>query len=202
MLYPRISAKRRRTIIGLISYVGLLAGCTLTMADQPRYEPFEKSTFYEDNLSARPPVADTVARGQLQLDEHLFSGQVDGEYAQTFPFTVTLDVLERGQEQYNIFCAPCHDRVGSGQGVMVEYGLRSPPSFHTPELREQPPGYYFDLISQGTRVMPSYADRIVAADRWAIIAYIRALQLSQHADVSQVPPDEIPNLDDSEVITR
>jgi mono/diheme cytochrome c family protein len=135
-----------------------------------------------------------VARGQLQTDEHLYAGQVNGEFAQTFPFTVTLETLERGQERYNIFCSPCHGLVGDGQGIIIEYGLREPSSFHTPELREAAPGYYFDLITRGTRVMPSYASRIRPEDRWAIVAYIRALQLSQNADLSDVPPQEVPNL--------
>ena len=173
----------------------LLTGCALTMRDQPRYESFEKSAFFEDGSSARPRVADTVARGQLQLDEYLYTGQVNGDFAPTFPFTVTLAVLERGQEQYNIFCSPCHGLAGDGQGIIVEYGLREPPSFHDPELRSEPPGYYFDLITRGTRVMPSYASRIRPEDRWAIIAYIHALQLSQNADLSDVPPEEVPNLE-------
>jgi mono/diheme cytochrome c family protein len=165
------------------------------MRDQPRVEAFDQSAFFEDRLSARPRPADTVARGQLQLDNHLYTGRANGQFAQTFPFTVTLQVLQRGQERYNIFCSPCHGLVGDGQGIIPEYGLRRPDSFHTPELHEQPPGYYFDLISRGTRVMPSYASRIRPEDRWAIIAYIRALQLSQNADLSQVPPQEIPNLE-------
>jgi hypothetical protein len=179
-----------------------VTGCALNLRNQPRYEAFEESTFFEDNSSARSIVADTVARGQLQLDEHLYSGQMNGEFAQTCPFTVTLEVLERGQERYNIFCSPCHGLAGDGQGIIVDYGLREPPSFHTPELRDDPPGYYFDLISRGTRVMPSYASRIRSEDRWAIVAYIRALQLSQNADSSQVPAQEIPALDQTEEITR
>ena len=181
-------------IAWLIICLTVATGCNLDMRDQPRYETFEESTFFEDGLSARPQVVDTIARGQLQTDAHLYTGQVNGEFAQTFPFTVTLETLERGQERYNIFCAPCHGLVGDGQGIIVEYGLREPPSFHTPELREEAPGYYFDLITRGTRVMPSYASRIPPEDRWAIIAYIRALQLSQNADVSDVPPQEVPNL--------
>ncbi len=196
-------------ISGLIGCLSLVMGCALTMRDQPRYESFERSTFFDDTLSARPLVADTVARsqfrgrveGQFQLNEHLNTGRVGGEFAPTFPFTVTLQVLERGQERYKIFCSPCHGLAGDGQGIIVEYGLREPPSFHDPELRDKEPGYYFDLISRGTRVMPSYAARIPVADRWAIVAYIRALQLSQNADLSQVPPEEIPNLDQTEVIT-
>jgi mono/diheme cytochrome c family protein len=128
------------------------------------------------------------------MDAHLYTGQVNGEFAQRFPFTVTLETLERGRERYDIFCSPCHGLVGDGQGIIVEYGLRAPPSFHTPELREEAPGYYFDLITRGTRVMPSYASRIRPEDRWAIVAYIRALQLSQNAGLSDVPPQEAPNL--------
>lgn len=189
-------------IAWLIICLALTTGCVLDMRDQPRYESFEKSPFFEDNSSARPPVAGAVARGQLRTDEHLYEGRVNDEFAPTFPFTVTLEVLERGQERYNIFCSPCHGLVGDGQGIIVEYGLRQPTSFHDPELRDEPPGYYFDLISRGTRVMPSYASRIRAEDRWAIVAYIRALQLSQDADLSQVPSNEIPNLDKTDVITK
>jgi hypothetical protein len=178
----------------LIIGLGLLAGCALDMRDQPRYEAFEESAFFEDQASVRPLVADTIPRGQLHLDDHLYTGRVNNEFAQTFPFEVTLETLERGQERYNIFCAPCHSQVGDGESVVVEYGMRQPPSFHTQELRDQPPGYYFDLISRGTRVMPAYESRITPEDRWAIIAYIRALQLSQNADLSDVPPSEISNL--------
>jgi mono/diheme cytochrome c family protein len=127
---------------------------------------------------------------------------MNGELASTFPYTVTLEVLQRGQERYNIFCLPCHGQLGDGQGIVVEYGLEGPPSFHTPEMRDERPGFYFDVISRGTRVMPSYASRIPPADRWAIIAYIRALQLSQNSDLSNVPAQEVPNLDNTEVITR
>lgn len=186
----------------LIVFLGLVTGCSLDMRDQPRYEAFEESAFFEDGQSARSPVEDTVARGQLKTDAHLYTGQFNNEFAPTFPFTVTLKVLERGRDRYNIFCVPCHGPAGDGQGIIVEYGLRQPPSFHTDEMRELPPGYYFDLITRGTRVMPSYADRITPEDRWTIIGYIRALQLSQHADLSQVPSQEVPNLDNTDVITR
>jgi len=182
----------------LILSLGLVTGCALTMRDQPRYEAFEKSTFFEDNLSARPPIEDTVARGQLKLDDHLYTGQINNDFAPTFPFTVTMQVLERGRERYDIFCAPCHGYLGDGEGVIVEYGMRQPTSFHDPELRAEPPGYYFDLITYGTRVMPSYAARISPEDRWAIIAYIRALQRSQNADPAQVPPDALPPSDQPE----
>jgi mono/diheme cytochrome c family protein len=186
----------------LITCLGLLTGCALDMYNQPRYEAFEKSALEEGSLSARPRIADTVDRSQPELDRHLTNGQINGNFAPTFPFTVTLNVLQRGQERYNIFCVPCHGRLGDGQGLVVEYGLEAPPSFHTDEMRNEQPGFYFDVISRGTRVMPSYASRIPPADRWAIIAYIRALQLSQNADLSTVPPEEIPKLNNTDVITQ
>ncbi len=186
----------------LIVCLGLLTGCELDMRRQPRYEPFEKSAFFGDNLSARPRIADTVAHSPLEIDDHLYKGQIKGEFAETFPFTITLEVLERGQEQYNAFCAPCHSRLGDGQGIIVKYGLKAPPSFHIQRLREDPPGYLFDIITHGTRIMPSYGSRIPPEDRWAIIAYIRALQLSQNADLSAVPADEIPNLGKTEEKTK
>jgi len=194
-MLKRVSVEKINYMVWLLLYVSLLTGCALTMSDQPRYDFFEQSQFFEDNASARPRVPNTIARGQLRLDEHLYTGRINGEFSQTFPFTVTLEVLERGQERYDIFCLPCHGQVGDGQGIIVEYGLRAPTSFHDPELRAEPPGYYFDLITNGTRVMPGYASRIKAEDRWAIVAYIRALQLSQNADISDVPADEIPNLE-------
>jgi hypothetical protein len=188
-------------ISALLLCLALLTGCALDLHDQPRYESFEKSTFFGDSQSARPRIPDTVAHDRLRVDPILYAGQFNNDFAPTFPFTVTLEVLERGQDRFDIFCAPCHGRLGDGQGIMAEYDL-DVPTFHTPELRQEPPGYYFDIITRGTRVMPSYASRISPADRWAIIAYIRALQLSQNADLSNVPPQEVPNLDNTEVITR
>jgi mono/diheme cytochrome c family protein len=179
----------------LILCLSLTTGCDLDMREQPRYEAFEASAFFADGSSARAAVPNTVARSQLAADDHLTTGRLNGQFAETFPFPVTMEVLERGQEQYDVFCSPCHGYVGDGQGVVVEYGLRRPPSFHDPELRDEPAGYYFDLITNGTRVMPRYGPRILPEDRWAIIAYIRALQLSQNADVSTVPPQEVPNLE-------
>ncbi len=187
---------------GLLCCLGILAGCQLDMRDQPRYEPLEESSFFADGASARPRVADTVARGQLQLDDHLYSGRVDGQPAETFPFTVTLAVLERGQERYDIFCTPCHGLVGDGQGIITEYGMPVPTSLHDADLRAEPVGTYFTIITNGTRVMPPYGSRILPADRWAIIAYIRALQLSQNADAGQLSADELPQLDQTGTITN
>lgn len=173
----------------------LLSSCRLDMRDQPRLEPFEASARFADGASARPRVADTVARGQLTLDEQLHQGRVNGQAAESFPFPITQEVLERGQERYDIFCTPCHSATGDGNGIIVAYGMRQPTSFHDPDLAAEPPGYYFSIITNGTRIMPSYASRIPPEDRWAIIAYIRALQLSQNVDAGQLPADELPKLD-------
>jgi mono/diheme cytochrome c family protein len=181
--------------IALLIAAALLAGCALTLRDQPRLEPFEASAFFADGAAMRLPPADTVARGQLALDEHLHNGRVGGTFAPTFPYTVTLEMMERGRERYDIFCTPCHGATGDGKGIITQYGMREPTSFHDEGVRTEPPGYYFDLITNGTRVMPPYGSRIPPEDRWAIIAYIRALQLSQHADASELSPDDLQNLD-------
>ena len=157
------------------------------MHDQPRYEPLEASSFFQDGRSARPLVAGTVARGELHEDEQFYTGKAGGTLVSTFPFPVTREVLERGQERYNIFCSPCHARVGNGQGIIVQRGFRQPSSFHIDRLREAPVGYFFEVITNGFGSMYDYADRIPPPDRWAIIAYIRALQLSQHATLEDVP---------------
>lgn len=189
-------------LFALVCCVGILAGCRLDMRDQPRYEPLEESAFFANGASARPRVADTVARGQLQLDDHLYLGRVNGQPAESFPFTVTLGVVQRGQERYDIFCTPCHGLTGDGQGIITDYGMPVPPSFHDPDLRAEPAGAYFTVITNGTRVMPPYGSRIPPADRWAIIAYIRALQLSQNADASQLSAEDLPQLEQSEPITN
>jgi len=188
--------------ICLLLALGLLAGCALTMAEQPRYAPFAQSNFFADQASARPLVADTVARSSVPVDSHLTTGRVNNEFVDTFPFTVTLATLERGQERYDIFCAPCHGLVGNGDGVIIDYGMRAPTSFHDPDLRAETAGYYFSIISDGTRIMPSYAARVPPDDRWAIIAYIRALQLSQNANTAALPADLLPEIEASEPITN
>lgn len=171
-----------------------LAACRQDMHDQPRYEPLEASAFFEDGRSARQPVTGTVARGQLQADTHFYTGRVNGEPVTTFPFQITQEVLKRGQERYNIFCSPCHDRVGNGEGMVVRRGFRRPPSFHIDRLREAPVGHFFDVITNGFGAMYDYAARIPPRDRWAIIAYIRALQFSQRATLADVPEAEIHQL--------
>ena len=160
------------------------------MHDQPRFETLEASTFFEDGQSARPLTAGTVARGHLRRDEHFYAGKSDGVLADTFPFPVNREVLARGRERFDIFCSPCHGRVGTGRGIVVRRGFRSPPSFHIPRLREAPAGHFFDAITNGFGGMASYASRISPEDRWAIVAYVRALQLSQNATLAEVPAEE------------
>lgn len=174
-----------------------LAGCRQDMFNQPRYRPLRRSEFFTDGRSARPPVPGSIARGELQDDPHLYTGRVNGVLVTTFPFPVTRDVLERGHERYNIFCTPCHDRVGNGNGMVVRRGYRPPPSLHIDRLRQAPVGHYFDVISNGLGAMPDYAAQIPAHDRWAIIAYIRALQLSQRASPGDVPPDVLKKMSET-----
>ena len=164
-----------------------VAGCRQDMHDQPKYTPLRESTFFTDARSARAPVEGTVARGLLRDDELLYSGKLNGVDAAVFPFRVDPAVMARGQERFNIYCSPCHGRTGQGDGMVVLRGYRRPPSFHQDRLRETPVGHFFDVITNGFGAMPDYAAQIKAADRWAIVAYIRALQLSEHATLADVP---------------
>ncbi len=168
----------------------LATGCRQDMHDQPRYKPLAASTFFADGRSSRPLVPGTVARGDLRDDEYFYTGRSNGALVDKFPSPLTHEILLRGQERYNIFCSPCHDRVGNGQGMIVQRGFRRPPSFHIDRLREAPVGYFFDVITNGFGAMYDYGERIPPQDRWAIIAYIRALQLSQHATLAEVPFEE------------
>jgi len=172
--------------LGLIGVL-LLAGCRQDMHDQPRFKPLAKSDFYADWRSARPPVEGTVARGQLHEDSYLYTGKIGNNPGDYMPFPVTEAVLLRGRERFDIYCSPCHSRLGDGRGMIVQRGFRAPPSYHTERLRNAPLGYFFDVMTQGFGAMPEYASQIPARDRWAIVAYIRALQLSQHAISSDVP---------------
>jgi len=167
-----------------------VSGCQQKMADQPRYEPLSHSTFFGDERAARPLVEGTVARGQLRSDEHLYTGKEGGKLVDTFPCPVTPSPLVRGQERFNIYCSPCHDRVGTGQGMIVRRGYRAPASFHMDRLRQAPAGYFFDVMTNGFGAMPDYAQQVYPEDRWAIVAYIRALQLSQHATLADLPEDQ------------
>jgi cytochrome c553 len=178
-------------VLALLLAVGLLpalAGCRMNMHNQNKVRTYRESTFYPDGSSARPIPANTVARGELREDAGLYSGMHDGHPMSELPFPVTRDVLLRGEERFNIFCSPCHGRLGDGAGMIVSRGYKQPPSFHTDRLRNAQVGYFMNVMSQGFGVMPSYASQIPAADRWAIAAYIRALQYSQNAKLADLPP--------------
>ncbi|MGH7767147.1 MAG: c-type cytochrome [Candidatus Binatia bacterium] len=167
-----------------------LAACQQQMADQPRYDPLQKSDFFGDDRSARPLVEGAVARGRLDADEHFYTGKIGGRPAIEFPFALTREILARGRERYDIFCAPCHDRLGNGRGMIVRRGYRAPPSYHSDRLREAPVGHFFDVATRGLGAMPDYAEQITPGDRWAIAAYIRALQLSQRGSIAELPEEE------------
>jgi len=173
-----------------LSAVLVTAACNQMMNDEPRYKPLAASDFFADGQSARPQVAGTVARGHLRLDQAFYAGKVGGVLVTAFPVPVTPDLLARGRERFNIFCSPCHGRLGNGDGMVVERGFRNPPSYHLDRLRDAPVGHFFDVVTNGFGAMSSYASRVPVADRWAIVAYIRALQLSQHATLSDTPENE------------
>ena len=172
--------------LGLLGLL-VLAGCRQDMHDQPRFKPLAMSDFYADMRSARPPVEGTVARGQLHDDTYFYTGKVGDNPGDYMPFPVTRDVLARGQQRFDIFCSPCHSRMGDGNGIVVQRGFRAPPSYHTERLRKAPLGYFFEVMTYGFGAMSEYAPQIPARDRWCIVAYIRALQLSQSATAGDVP---------------
>src|SRR5206468_6132876 len=163
-----------------------VAGCRQDMHDQPKYIPLRQSTFFADQRSARPLVAGTVARGQLRDDPLLFTGKVNGADATIFPFPIDEKVMARGQQRFNIYCSPCHGRTGQGDGMVVQRGYRRPPTYHQDRLRDAAVGHFFDVMTNGFGAMPDYAAQVSPPDRWAIAAYIRALQLSEHARVDDV----------------
>jgi hypothetical protein len=170
----------------------LLTGCRLDMHVQPRYNPYAPSDFFADGRSERPPVAGTVARSEIVSgpEQVVFTGMLNGREVDAFPFPVTRAVLDRGRERYNIFCTPCHGWTGDGDGMIVQRGFRPPPSYHIDRLRQAPAGHFFSVITNGFGAMYPYGYRILPRDRWAIIAYIRALQLSRQAKIGDVPDAE------------
>jgi len=171
--------------------ITLFPGCRIDMHVQPRQNPLSRSDFFSDQRSERPPLYGTVARGQLHEDSYFYTGKVGNNPGDAMPFPVTKEVLERGQERFNIFCAPCHSRVGDGNGFVPSRGFsKMPPSFHIARLQKAPLGYFYDVISEGFGIMPDYASQIPPQDRWDIVAYVRALQLSQNATMADVPPGQ------------
>ncbi len=181
----------------LLALVALLTlgACRQKMSNQPRYDPLEASDFFADGQSARPRVPGTVARGELTDNPFFDTGKVNGAVADGFPFPVTIQVINRGHERFDIYCSECHGRVGDGNGMIPSRGYRRPPSFHTESLRNQTTGHFFDVMTNGFGAMPPYGTMIPPDDRWAIVAYIRALQLSQNAQVNDVPTNDRAKLD-------
>jgi len=190
---PRL---RQISALGLLATLAL-AGCRQDMQDQPRFKPLARSDFFPDLRSARPQVEGTVARGQWREVGYFYTGKVGNQPGDAIPFPVTQQLLACGQERFDIFCSPCHSRLGDGRGMIVQRGFRPPPSFHTARLRQAPLGYFYGVITNGFGAMPEYASQIPPHDRWDIVAYIRALQLSQNATTADVPegqrvPSQLP----------
>ena len=186
-------AKAGRYVSALIVVIMIAltgSACRQDMHDQPKYTPLRSTPFFGDVRSARPLVAGTVARGQLHEDPFLETGKIGNADATVFPFPVDEAVMARGRERFEIFCTPCHGRIGTGDGMIVRRGYRRPPTYHDDRLRNAPIGHFVDVMANGFGAMPDYSDQIGARDRWAIAAYIRALQLSQHARLADVPERE------------
>ena len=191
------SARRRAGWAASWLVLVLVLGCSKEdMVVQPRVKPYQESDFFVDGQASRPLVAGTIARGQLRLDHVYFQGKLGDLLVDKIPAKVDRALLQRGQERYNIYCSPCHSRLGDGRGMIVQRGFPPPPSFHEQRLLDAPSGHYFNVITKGYGAMYSYASRIPTDDRWAIVAYIRALQLSQHAVLDDVPAQERPRLEE------
>jgi mono/diheme cytochrome c family protein len=178
---------RRVAALCAIAAASVLAGCRQDMHDQPKFIPQRGTDFFADGRSVRPQVQNTVARGQLHEDAYFYTGLQNGKESDAMPFPVTMEVLQRGQERFNIYCTPCHSRVGNGAGMIVQRGYRPAGNFHTPRLMAMPLSHFFTVMTNGFGAMPDYAAQLSPQDRWAVVAYIKALQLSQHATQADVP---------------
>ncbi len=167
--------------------LAVLAGCRQDMHNQPKFVPQRGTAFFADGRSARPQVEHTVARNQMYEGNFFYTGLENGKEVNALPFPATMAVLQRGQERYNIYCTPCHSRVGNGAGMIVQRGYKPAGNFHDARILAEPLSHYFYVITNGYGAMPDYSAQITAADRWAISAYIRALQLSQNAKAADLP---------------
>ena len=181
----------RSKLAAAASVLGIFAltGCRQDMQDQPKYKPYAESQFFADHRSARQPVEGTVARGHLRIDSARYTGKINNNDIDYFPIPIAKEDMLRGQERFNIYCTPCHSRLGDGQGMIVRRGYRQPPSYFTQKLINAPVGHFFDVITNGFGGMISYASRVSPDDRWRIIAYIRALQYSMQRTAKDVPPE-------------
>jgi cytochrome c553 len=191
--------KLRHTKSGLgVAILVMLTACRRDMFHQPRGNPLGESDFFADGAASRPIPPHTVARGHLNEDKAFYTGMIGTNLVTEFPFPVTRQVLERGRERFDIYCSVCHGRTGEGNGMIPQRGFPVPPSYDIDRLREAPVGHFYDVMTRGYGVMYSYASRVEPADRWAIAAYIRVLQLSHHATLANVPPDERAKLEDNQ----
>jgi cytochrome c553 len=181
-------------MIFLVPMTVALSGCRRDMFNQPKSNPLRESDFFPDGAASRPIPLHTVARGDLENDDAFFTGMIGTNLVTTFPFPVTREVLERGRQRFEINCAPCHGETGEGNGVVVARGFPRPPSYHLDRLRTAPIGHFFDVMTRGYGVMFAQAERVTPEDRWAIAAYIRALQLSENATAADVPASEMAKL--------
>ncbi|MGD8896472.1 MAG: cytochrome c [Acidobacteriota bacterium] len=186
---------RVSALVALLAVAGL--GCRQDMHDQPKYKPYRQSEFFTDGRAMRPFVAGTVAQGTLRDDTALFAGKSGGDFVTEIPLAVTADLLERGRSEFRVFCSPCHGRTGMGDGMIVRRGFKRPTSYHVDRLRQTPVGYFFDVITNGYGAMSDYAAQVPVEDRWAIVAYVRTLQLSQYAPAADVPADRKAELEAS-----
>jgi len=189
-----MSWRRALSAAAVVISVAALSACRQDMHDAPRYDPLEASPVFKGGASAQPLVTGTVARGQLHDDELLYSGKLNGQIADQYPFPITREEIDHGQQRFNIYCAPCHGRTGEGNGMVVQRGYRQAASLHLDRLRTAPAGYFFDVISNGFGAMPDYRAQIPTEDRWRIVAYIRALQTSHAATLADVPEAERPQM--------
>jgi mono/diheme cytochrome c family protein len=169
----------------------MTAACAYNMSLQPRYNPMSRSNFFADQRSGRPVVEGAVANNQKGLNAPFNTGRANGTEIADIPVPVTLDLLRRGRDRFDIYCSPCHSRLGDGEGIVVQRGFVHPPSYHSDRLRSAPAGHFFGVMTDGFGRMWSYASRVEVPDRWAIAAYIRALQLSQYAPLADVPQNEL-----------
>jgi hypothetical protein len=193
----RNKIKRLVQLALILAALLLTAGCD-DMENQPKFEPLEESQLFPDRRSARPLPTGVVARAEGVEDPEAYSARDEnGELIDSFPYPVTLEVLQRGRERYDVFCGPCHGQDGYGQGMIVQRGFSPPPSLHEERLRQAPAGHIYEVITLGFGRMYAYDDRVQPADRWAIVAYVRALQLSQYAAVQDLPADELQNLQET-----
>jgi mono/diheme cytochrome c family protein len=160
------------------------------MDSQPKYKPQGQSKFFADSSDMRMPVEGTVALGYLREKTEYYQGKDSGgQFIEKAPVEINMQTMKRGEERYNIYCSPCHSRIGDGQGIIIDKGFPPPPSFHIDRIRKLPDGQIFDVITNGLRNMPSYGHQVMPADRWAIVIYLRALQRSQDASLSDIPED-------------